>query len=199
MGPRPLRRLTLLGLVLLATAALGEEQRDGGAPLPEVHAKQVGDLVVLEGTFDVEAEPAVAWEVLTDYGRMPSFLSGLEQSAVRQRGPGRAQVEQEAMARAWIFHRKVRVLLEIEETPLQQLRFHDVSKRDFEQYEGSWTLRPVPGALRIEYRLRATPKLHLPGSLGRDASRDTARQLLHEVQSEIHKRQEQRARAVQPK
>src|SRR5579864_1865459 len=50
----------------------------------------------IQGTFTVEADPSVVWEVLTDYHHIPKFVGSLKKSLIdRDLGPYHFLLEQE--------------------------------------------------------------------------------------------------------
>lgn len=144
----------------------------------------------VDGSFSVVAASSTAWEVLTDYEHLGSFVPDLKSSVVRERRPGRVLLDQEAVGRFLLFARSVRVLLEVIEEPMSRLSFRDVLGRDFETYGGRWTLLAGPdGFTRVSYRLEAVPKISAPGVVTRAALKRAARRLLDQVRQETLRRE----------
>lgn len=158
------------------------------APVPTVSEQTMGDIYLVEGSFEVAAPRDVAWDVLTDYGTFPSFVSDVRTSVVTNRQPGKVLVAQEATGRAAIFVTTVRLTLEMVEELGQQIVFRDVLRKDFELFEGTWTLGDSPTGIRVSYRLRTKPRSGAPRFIVGPAVEASTGRLLTQMQVEIEKR-----------
>ena len=140
------------------------------------------------GLFTVAASTAAVWDVLADYERIPSFVSSMRSSRVREtRSDGALLVEQEAIGDAYFLSRTVRLLLEVRRSPAVML-FADVGLKDFSAYSGSWAAEATPMGARVTYRLRARPRFRAPSFILRGAMKRGARKLLDQVRAEILRR-----------
>jgi hypothetical protein len=176
-----MRSVLLLALVSLTSSAplaLHEEHRDG--------------VYTVDGSFELEGteSPDVAWGVLTDYDHLGAFLSSIRESRVESRRPGGLVLEQVVAGRVMFVTRTLHLLLDVTEGPGHQLAFRDTSHRDFEQYEGSYSLILLPHTVRVAYHLRAQPRLDMPGVVGRAVFESNATDLLNELRTEITRRAE---------
>ncbi len=142
----------------------------------------------IEGILKVTATSRVAWEVLTDYDNMSTFLSSMTHSKIRKREGHTLLLEQSAVGGVLVFKKKMLVLLKVKEIPLKEIDFEDISHQDFEFYEGSWQLEQNPEALIIRYEVTAKPQSSTPRLFTRGAFLKTARKLLKEVRTEILKK-----------
>jgi hypothetical protein len=159
------------------------------SPTPLVTQRTVGNIYLVQGSFDVEASPEVAWAVLTDYGALASFVSDLRRSSIRDRlGSGEVLVDQEATGRAAFVVVAVRLLLEMTETFGREIVFRDVLRQDFELFEGAWSLAPTSTGVKVSYRCRSKPRSGAPGFVVAPAVEASARQLLAQMQIEIQRR-----------
>jgi carbon monoxide dehydrogenase subunit G len=140
----------------------------------------------LDGSFTVDCPAATAWSVLTDYDHIQKFVTSMRKSRVKERGDGFLLVEQESVAKLFLFHRTLHVLLKVVEKPLQSIAFDDVAKTSFARYTGSWTLQEVAGGLEVAYRL--TVQGGLVGMTPRGSSQQMVRSLLEQVRAEIGRR-----------
>ena len=71
----------------------------------------------IRGAFNVDAEPGVVWEVLTDYHHIPKFVGNLKKSFIDEDlGPYHFRLEQEFEGGFLFFTKKVRVVLDVHET-----------------------------------------------------------------------------------
>jgi carbon monoxide dehydrogenase subunit G len=140
----------------------------------------------IEGSFGVETEPTVAWAVLTDYDRVPSFVSSMR-SSTAQREDGRLLVTQEAVGRIGPFTRTMHVVLDVTEQELEVIAFRDVGGGSFRSYAGSWRIEPDGVGLRITYTLDLRPRTS-PPLFAKSIIASNARGLLEQVRTEIRRR-----------
>jgi len=142
----------------------------------------------VRGGFTVEASVDTAWAVLTDYEGIPRFVKAMRSSVV-ERGPsGARQIRQEAVQRVLLLRKTVHVALEVEEDRPQRVGFKDVLKRDFELFEGAWTIEPRGDSLTVRYALDAKPMSQAPGLIGRMVMSGSAHDQLEQVRAEILRR-----------
>lgn len=146
----------------------------------------------VEGRCVVRAPVAVAWEVLTDYDGIDGFVSSMRESRVSGRGDRHVLVEQVAIGRLFIFSRRFRATLFVEETPQTRIRFEDVLGRDFQSYHGEWRIEERADSVEISYQLAARPSFSVPDFVARGLFKRTASELLSQVKAEIERRAEHR-------
>jgi carbon monoxide dehydrogenase subunit G len=161
----------------------------GGDAGPFVHEALDSDVYTLQGSFEVAAVPHVVWDVLTDYTHLPHFVPGVLTSIAEPLVDGHRLVSQEFEARVLVFSRDVRVRLDVQEQPEQHVSFRDVSLQDFDLYQGSWSLQPMPGGTRVDYALRAKPRDSFPEVLANGAFKDNGLQMLFRLRNEMLRRQ----------
>lgn len=130
-------------------------------PAPDITVREARGVYSVSARFHVPVPPSVAHAVLTDYANIPRFLPDVTSSVVRERGDGRAVVEQEAISRMMMFSKRVHLVLEITEDPAA-IRFRDRCGRSFSEYAGGWTLTPRDGGTDIVYELTAKPAFDVP-------------------------------------
>jgi hypothetical protein len=177
------------GTLLCAVALVSTDSRAACEPADVAVQTHVD-----HGTYAVSADfvtPVsrdVVWSVLSDYGRLPTFVQGLRSSVIQRRTGGTLTVEQDAVGRYLFFSREVHLRLEITEQPRHSIVFRDSQATDFDAYAGSWRLSSTPGGCRVEYQLRARPKRSMPGFVGLKAFRDGASILIKQVQVEMCRR-----------
>lgn len=109
--------------------------------------------------------PEPIWKVLTDYEALPEFLPNLAKSQRLEHPDGGIRLEQVGMQRLLRFNFRARVVLDLEETFPQEIRFRMV-EGDFRQFEGCWQLAPVTDkpatATNLCYSVLVTPPRTLP-------------------------------------
>jgi hypothetical protein len=145
--------------------------------------KDAGREYAVEGEFRAPVSPERAWQVLTDYSRIPDFVSSMKSSKVLERTEGRVLVEQRASGGFLFFRRRVCVILDVRELRPHTITFEDVSHDDFDRYAGSWSIESSTSGVLVRYSLRARPRGAAP-FMGR-AMRRGAEDLLEQVRAEM--------------
>jgi hypothetical protein len=193
---KPMRSIdVILGLLLLGTSPCLTAAAPDGAGLTV--SKDAVSMTILDigqggysvrGEFDVAAPQALAWAVLSDYGRIGDFVSSVRKSIVLESGPAYALVEQEGSGRVLIFSKRVHVVLHVTEENQRTIVFRDVSGKDFSAYDGQWDIRYECGVTHVSYLLNATLRSRKPGFLVRGSMQSSARELLEQVRAEMMRR-----------
>jgi hypothetical protein len=169
-----------LALFLAAAAAQAEtvtlSELPGALPLYRI-----------DGAFEVAAPRSQVWAVLTDYAALKGVVPSMRSSCVLRREGSSALVEQVAVGRFLFFSRSVRLLLRVDESPATQIRFTDTGKA-FRHYQGSWTLRDVPGGVAVDYRLEVSQADMAPPFIERGLFQDNALDLMRLLKAEIGRR-----------
>jgi hypothetical protein len=175
---------TALAALFLATAPAA-----ASTPRPEVALTREGGVFRLQASFIVDAPPGVVWGVLTDYDGMTRFLSSLKRSRVLEKKPGEAVIEQEGSARLLMFSRAIKLVLKVAELPPARIEFKDISDKEFDEYDGSWTVKPAAGGTSVSYQLFAEMKASLvPRAVARRVLEKSVRRQLEELSAEMLKR-----------
>lgn len=202
-------RLAVLAVMTAALPATAQ-QASASSCGAEVSLSSQGGTYQVTGRFTVEAPAEVVWAVLTDYDHLADFVSGMKDSRIVAHAQDAVFVEQNATAHALIFSRDVHLMLRIRETntgsqagselgsqagsgtgpATRSLDFRDISQRDFQTYQGTWTVVPaVDGAsVQVQYQLSARPRTYAPASIGASVFRSTAAQLLTQLRAEMLRR-----------
>jgi hypothetical protein len=155
----------------------------------------------VEGSFFTEAEPKVAWQVLAGYDRIPQFVSSMKVSNVQSRSGNDLVLAQEGEGGFLFFTQRIHLLLDVHEQPFRSIVFIDTSHKDFDFYQGSWTLQRTRGnpGLEIVYALDAQEHFDAPAFLVGDSIQGSVRDLLESVRREIQKRWEEQGSGSTPK
>lgn len=183
-------RITLRHVLRTLVALLAVSTASGAAYAQDVLVSmdESKDACGVRGEFHAAVKDSVAWATLTDYENISRFVRSVKTSHVEQRAPGRILLRQEAVGGMFIFHRRVKVLLEITEEPGRSIKFRDISLVDFEHHVGQWRIASEGAGVRVRYELAAEPRSGLPKSLCRGMLRRMARSLLEEVRDEMLRR-----------
>jgi len=140
----------------------------------------------LEGHMQVPVSSATAWALLSDYERLPTFVSSMNVSRIEKRAVDHLLLRQVATTRLFLFSKTIHVLLRVQETPFQRIAFEDVSGQDFETYRGSWEiLNRSDGGVELIYRLHAVRKFAVPNFLAKKVMRSSVLALLEDVQQQM--------------
>jgi hypothetical protein len=157
----------------------------GRAEAASVSLRESGGAYELRGEFTVAASRGTVWAVLTDYEHIEDFVSSIKSSRVVERREGGALIEQKTRGKAFFLSKTISLWLLVKENPPGEIAFQDVSRRDFDLYQGRWTSEEAPGGTRVVYDLAANPSFAVPGWLARSAFRGMVEGLLEEVRQEI--------------
>lgn len=117
---------------------------------------------------EIPATADQVWQVLTDYENLASFIPNLTCSQRINHPEGGIRLEQ--VGSQCFLNIKVcaRVVIDMVEAFPQELRFSMV-EGDFRQFEGKWTLEPVPSPqgerVRLGYDLLIRPPRAMPIAL----------------------------------
>jgi len=176
-----------VALAVSMAVAAGAEDRPAAAPVldsPSVSVSSARGTYLIEGSFAVDEPAAIVWAVLTDYDRVPSFVSSMRASTARRESSGRLLVTQEAVGRAGPFSRTMHVVLDVVEQAPVRIAFRDVCGGSFHSYAGSWTIEPEGAGVRVRYTLEARPRSS-PPLFAKSIMSSNARDLLEQVRLEI--------------
>lgn len=154
----------------------------------------------IDASADLVADPALAWSTLTDYGNLPRFVPGV--IAVRvleaheEGGRQRLLVEQRGEIRFLFFSRRIVVLLDVQQDPRTRVNARALPRppdpaadaANVDDFEGTYTLQPIPGGVRLGYRAHFAPGFALPPVLGPLAVRLTLQTQFEAMLAEIDRR-----------
>lgn len=140
---------------------------------------------LVEGTFHVARPLERAWQVLTDYDRLDTFVSAMQESRVLHRQGRTVYVRQTFVSRLGVFRRTFRLHLRVTEVPFTYIYFIALDSHDFEAYMGFWHLTSTPEGVRVQYTLVVQPRFRLPGFVRDSMMVRMTRALLREVRDRI--------------
>jgi ribosome-associated toxin RatA of RatAB toxin-antitoxin module len=140
------------------------------------------------GSFVVATPADAAWEAITDYEAIPRIAPAVKRSRVVQRDGDKLLLEQEAVGSVLFFSKRLHLLLEVVESPRQEVVFRDIARRDFAHYEGFWTLQETADGLRVSYGLDVERAFVAPDFLARPFFRAEAEALMRTMREDILRR-----------
>jgi hypothetical protein len=181
--------ITLLtGTFALASRASADDN-DEKSHLESFEVEQVGPSSYrARSSFVVAASTEAGWEAITDYEGIPRLVPSAKISRVVSRDGNNAVVNQEVVT-SWLFFKKrVHLLLEIVETPLQEVAFRDTSGDDFKNYAGFWRLEELSDSLRVSYGLDLDRKFSAPDFIARPLFRSQVKAVMNAMREDILRR-----------
>ena len=183
--------MILKKLLLLFVIGTGTAMLCGAGPLFQpisFSSNEKAGVDEIKAQFFVDADQSTAWKVLSDYERIPQFVSSMKKSHIEETKDGDIYLCQEAEAGFLFITKRVHVLLRVHEVPGQSISFQDVSQKDFYFYQGSWNIDPGPqGGVTVTYHLQAQKNFDAP--FAGDYLHGGVKDLLAAVQKEIYQQQ----------
>ncbi len=145
----------------------------------------------VEASFFVDADSQTVWDALTDYGHIPQFVHSMKVSKVEGGARGNLVLRQEGEGGFLFFSKRVHLLLDVHETPLQSIFFTDNSHKDFSYYQGNWSIVPATSGhgLEVIYTLDAKQNFSAPAFIANAVVQGNVKDLLQSLHKEIMKRQ----------
>jgi ribosome-associated toxin RatA of RatAB toxin-antitoxin module len=187
----------VLSVLLGAVALVVASQPLTAAPDPQsatdVTVRQERGTYFVRAQFPIPEPASLALAVLTDYERIPRFMPQVKTSVVRERGPARAVVEQEALASMLMFSKRIHLRLEVQEGT-DTVSFRDTDGRSFTRYEGAWSLVEGNGTTVVYYELHADPSFAVPDPLLKRLLKRDAKEMIDRLRDEITSRHSARTR-----
>lgn len=142
----------------------------------------------VKGSFITGAPPRIAWNVLTDYDEIDSFVRSLQDSEVLSRDSSGVRVRQSASMRFFLVRRTIAVELDIEEQSPSRISFQDVLDDDFRVYRGEWNVLEDSTGTTVLYSLRARLRAAVPHTIVRRVLSGDVREMLEDVEKEMERR-----------
>ena len=170
--------IALPGAPLTATTAAGSSQ---------VSVIEVRGTYSVIARFDVPQDTGAALAVLSDYERIPRFMSDVRTSVILERTPGRALIEQEAVSQFLMFSKSVHLVLDVTEDG-DTIRFVDRCGKSFTRYQGMWRVMQKDGATSITYELTAHPAFDVPGFMLKRLLKRNSLEMIDHLRREIAER-----------
>lgn len=147
-------------------------------------------LYTLTGTMQIHASSAVAWDVLTDYQDIHSFVKAMDTDSIERLPDGSIYLNQSMAVGTFPFRRKINLKLAVTENPTTQvISFHDALGQDFRGYQGTWQiLSTAADTCTINYSLTARFRFSLPAVVTKYFLQRKAVDLMDKVKGEMVRR-----------
>lgn len=154
---------------------------------PRVEVVRSHGVFLVSAAFTVAADVATAWAVLTDYDRLAEFVPDLEASRVVSAAGEPLRVAQRGRAGFAFLHFDIDVVLAIDATPMESLRFQEAGG-SLRQLRGEWRLAPATAGVTVSYTAQIEPGFWVPPLIGTALVRRDVRRQLAALAAEMHKR-----------
>ena len=136
----------------------------------------------------VRATPEQAWQVLTDYERLPEFVPDLRSVKVLSRSGNTVRIEQWSSADILFVSHTVHMVLHIEESPRASIHVALI-EGDMRHYDARWDIEPVSQAdTRITFSGVMGPKFFVPPLIGGAILEASLKRTVEAVVAEIERR-----------
>lgn len=130
-----------------------------------VQVERQEDAFSVEANLLVAVAQPVAWQVLSDYNNLASFVPGMRSSRIVSAPNQPLLLEQKGESGFLLFKVPIEVVSRIEEFPLTVIRFQSISG-NLKNQRGEWALARHDHATRVSYRANITPGFSLPPLIG---------------------------------
>jgi hypothetical protein len=155
-----------------------------------------GDRYCFTGDFTIDADPAVIWDVLTDYGHVQDYVADFHGDILRREG-NRILVKQ-SLGEGFLFIRfDVHALLEIHEQLHEAIFAEDISHKEFTSFQSFWSLwtDPSGAGTKVTCMMDIVRNKQTPWYITPDNLRLGLRNFMKQYRYEIERR-EAKAKAV---
>lgn len=154
----------------------------------------------VDASADLVADPGVVWDALTDYESLPRFVPGVRRVDVLERrdeaGGQRLILEHFGEFRFLFFSQRVAALLDVRHVEHRIVRAlalprqsADKAEYTLNSFEGTYSMLPIPGGVRLDYHARFAVDFYVPPLLGSLVFKHTIRSQFEAMLGEIGRRQ----------
>ena len=172
--------LHLLALCLLWFSAEASAEQD-------VRIARDAETIRIDARLLVDAHHHIAWEVLTDYNHLARFVPGLTSSRIVSAPGAPLLLKQTGRSGLLLLTVPVEVVVRIEETSLEAIRFFAVSGT-LKSKSGEWRIEAQNDATLLIYQASIVPGFWVPPLIGTAVMAQDVRNKLAGVASEMVRR-----------
>lgn len=157
-----LRRMVLACFVLSTAMAVHAE-----TALRSINVKRVGEAFVIDAVIFAPVPPSLAWEVLTDFDRMNSFIPNLRTSRVVKRDGNHLAIEQQGVAKFGLLSFPYVSERDIDMSPPFSIRSVE-TRGNMKRFESVATFSPEGTGTQIGYHSEMVPSPFVAKVLSKD-------------------------------
>lgn len=178
----------LQGFVLLSLAlCFGAGIVHAGDSDIAVRVDIQGEVVRVDVEATVAATPKEVWEVLTDFDRLPTFISNIVSSKVLSRSGNVVRVAQTGKTHFGPLTFEFQSERELTLVPYEKFDSLMLSG-NMKRFRGTTRLEAAEGKTRIRYHSEAVPDTALPLGMGRSLIEAETREHYTEIRREVLRR-----------
>lgn len=155
-------RLLLAAWCLLFTTGVGAVT---GSDDMQVTVEHTDAGLLVQVSLFIEVPPAIAWQVMTDYERMPSFIPNLKESRVVSAPGEKTRVLQKGVAHVGWFSHDYEVEREVELIPETLIKSRGI-RGNMRKLEMETHLAAEGSGSRVWYRGLSIPDFWVPPIIG---------------------------------
>jgi len=183
-------RKTILGAVILFSLGILSAGVPPSRDTFTFQFRQDGNRYLFHGDFLVDTDNKMAWDVLTDYDHVSCFVANLNARVVKRDGD-EVLVDQTVGGGFLFIRQEVRGLLKIREKPYQTIRLEEVTKKQFDCYQGLWSLAPAApeAGMKVAYELEAERNGSTPEFVTAGLFRQAAEDMVIGMKKEMDRRE----------
>jgi hypothetical protein len=150
--PTEVVRRMVLACFVLSTAVAAHAE----TALRSINVKQDGDAFIVDAVIFAPVPPALAWEVLTDFDRMNTFIPNLRMSRVLKRDGNQLAIEQQGVAKFGLLSFPYVSERNIDMSPPNSIRSVE-TRGNMKRFESVATFSPEGSGTLIGYRSEMVP------------------------------------------
>lgn len=155
----------------------------------KVRVDIAGEIIRVDVETAIAAPAMEVWTVLTDFERLPQFVSNLLSSKVLSRDGNVVRVSQSGKVSFGPFSFKFQSEREISLTPFVKIDSRMISG-NMKHFRGVTHIDAIEGATRIRYQSEGIPDTVLPLSFGRSLVQSETREHYTEICKEVMRRRD---------
>ena len=153
----------------------------------EVQVNMVGENIIIDLNFAVQATRQEVWDVLTDFDGMADFVSNLKESRVVSVSEDKFTIFQRGAATYGPVSFPFESTREVRLAPYHKIRTQLISG-NMRKLEGTTYLIDEGGQTRVVHRTDAIPKGWIPEAVGKVFIENEMREQFNDMRNEIIKR-----------
>ena len=153
----------------------------------DVRIARIGGTLVISASTRIDADPATAWSVLTDYAHYREFIPGVRASRVVARRGRTVLVEQSDEVSLWLLRVPIRVTYEIDEYPPLRLRSRALAAT-FPPLESTFRVDGTASGIQLDYEGHIGAGMPMLGDVEQRAFEKAALRGFEALAAEIERR-----------
>ena len=184
---RAVRRHGAFLIIACAVAAAQWPAQSAAAQEVSVVTVREGEFVTVSATAQMQVDPRIAWEVLSDYDHLAEFIPDMLSSRVVLRNADGIRVEQKGEIGFLFFRRPLEVTLAVIEEPPLRIVARGVAG-NVKDMEARYELQSSQAGVKLSYHGRFIPGFFLPPFFGMAIVRNSMERQFRAMVGEILRR-----------